>query len=93
MNVPFSTQKTSNLILALGTAVSIAGIIFWVGFQYGTIHDLKVRVAHVEKTTQSIDQRLAIIQAEVVKGNTQIHELSRRVARISERQQTHDTGA
>ena len=92
MNVPFSTQKTSNLILALGTAVSIAGIIFWVGFQYGTIHDLKVRVAHVEKTTQSIDQRLAIIQAEVVKGNTQIHELSRRVARISERQQTHDTG-
>ncbi len=92
MNVPFSAQKTSNLILALGTAVSIAGIIFWVGFQYGTIHDLKVRVAHVEKTTQSIDQRLAIIQAEVVKGNTQIHELSRRVARISERQQTHDTG-
>ena len=92
MNVPFSTQKTSNLILALGTAVSIAGIIFWVGFQYGTIHDLKVRVAHMEKTTQSIDQRLAIIQAEVVKGNTQIHELSRRVARISERQQTHDTG-
>ena len=92
MNVPFSTQKTSNLILALGTAVSIAGIIFWVGFQYGTIHDLKVRVGHVEKTTQSIDQRLAIIQAEVVKGNTQIHELSRRVARISERQQTHDTG-
>ena len=92
MNVPFSAQKTSNLILALGTAVSIAGIIFWVGFQYGTIHDLKVRVAHVEKTTQSIDQRLAIIQAEVVKGNTQIHELSRRLARISERQQTHDAG-
>ena len=92
MNVPFAAQKTSNLILALGTAVSIAGIIFWVGFQYGTIHDLKVRVAHVEQTTKSIDQRLAIIQAEVVKGNTQIHELSRRVARISERQQTHDTG-
>jgi hypothetical protein len=79
-------SRWSNATLVAGALLSVGAVIFWTGFQYGTIHDLKVRVATLAQSTSEVGPRLATIQSEMEFQSQEIHQINDRLERLAKRQ-------
>ena len=87
MNAVFkNSSKWSNATLVAASLLSVGAVIFWTGFQYGTIHDLKLRVTALERNTSQVGPRLATIQSEMEFESEEIHQINDRLERLAKRQ-------